>query len=125
MMQLQTTKTQSVMLNRIALALSYRTGFLRPTIEPYLVSVQLTQIRNFVVPPHVWLTFSWGNIGVPRINDSANERYCVCHQPPGVRNIGLGGAPASNRAPKRRANVIFIYPESTLSGDQVMTIPRS
>ena len=50
-----------------------------------------------------------------------NERYCLCHQPPGVRYIGCGGKTASNRAPKRRANVIILYPESTLSGDQVLT----
>ena len=87
--------------------------------------VQLIQISNFAVHPHVWLTFLWGNIGVPRTNDSANERYCLCQSNSGVRYIGCGGPAASNRAPKRRANVIILYPESTLSGDQVMSIPRS
>ena len=61
----------------------------------------------FAVRPRVCLTFSWGNIGSTLTSDSANERSRVSHKPPGVRNIGCGGAPASNQAPKRRANVIY------------------
>ena len=80
---------------------------------------------DFAVPPRVCLTFSWRNIGSTFTSDSANERSRVSHKPPGVRNIGCGGAPASNQAPKRSANVTIVYPESMPSGDQVMTIPRS
>ena len=42
------------------------------------------------------------------MSDGLNERYCLSQDIPGVRNIGSGGAPASNRAPKRRANVIIL-----------------
>ena len=75
----------------------------------------------FAVRPRVYLTFSWRNIGRTRTSHSANERARVSRAISGVRNIGLGGEPAFNRAPKRPANLIYI--RSTPSGDQVLTIP--
>ena len=41
--------------------------------------------------PDVWLTFSWGNIGMTLTSDSANERHCLCHQYPHSKNTGCGG----------------------------------
>ena len=62
----------------------------------------------FGVYPHVFLTFSWGNIGSTSFFDGLNDRSRLCYHIPGARSNGLGGARQSNRAPKRRANVICI-----------------
>ena len=70
--------------------------------------VQLTQISNFAVRPHVWLTFSWGNIGSTFTSDSANERYCLSQEIPGVRNIGCGGTRGLNLPLNRHIDIIYI-----------------
>ena len=63
---------------------------------------------DFCVYPHVWLTFSWGNIGMTLTSDSANERHCLCHPYPHSKNTGCGGVPAPNLALKRRTRIIII-----------------
>ena len=63
----------------------------------------------FAVCPHVCITFPCRNIGSTFTSHSGNERSRLSRDISGVRNIGLGGAAAFNRAPKRSANVIYSH----------------
>ena len=68
--------------------------------------------------PAVWLTFSWGNIGMTLTSESANERHRLCHPYPHSKNIGCGGGKFTIMALKRRTRIIYdiisIYPLGNL-----------
>ena len=73
-----------------------------------LPKVQLTQISISGVYPHVWLTFSEGNIGVTQESDPANERSCLSQAQNRFKNIGCGGEKMRNLALNSHTDIIIL-----------------
>ena len=67
-----------------------------------------SQISILVAYPHLYLTFSEGNIGAPRSSDPANERYCLSRAKNHFKNIGCGGTTGLNLPLNRHTDIIIL-----------------
>ena len=65
-------------------------------------------VLDFGVYPHLYLTFSEGNIGGPRASDPANERPCLSQAKNHFKNIGCGGEKMRNLALNRHTDIIIL-----------------